>query len=118
MCFPDKSAVPNLCVAESFDALSNVGLQQVQVDIGQLLVVVEEPLDVGDHGAHQGLHGGAGPEVLCLSHRPHTLGQPTDAADLQEQRPVILAEGRHAAASLTGPWPTWGGGAIVETGVS
>ena len=64
-------------------------------------MVVEEPLDVGHDGVHHGLHGLTGPQALSLRLSLDALGQGTDLADLHEQRPVPLVEGRHAVDSLS-----------------
>ncbi len=70
-------------------------------------MVVEEPLDVGYHRAHHGLHGWAGSQVLSLSLSFDTLGQLTDPADVQKQRSVLLAEGRYGVDSFSRHCLTW-----------
>lgn len=49
-------------------------------------MVVQEPLDVRDHGPNQCLHGWAGSQVLSLRLRFNALGQLTDLADLPQKQ--------------------------------
>lgn len=67
-------------------------------------MVVEEPLDVGYHGVHHGLHRWTGSQILSLWLSLDTLGQRTDPTDLQEQRSVPLVEGGQGISSFSRRW--------------
>lgn len=103
---PVRSEDSDLCEGEVLDFICYVPVGQLCVDFGQLVVVVEEPLDVRDDRAHHGLHGRTRPQALSHRLRFDALGKQTDAADIQERTSVLLVESRHRS-SLSRHFLTW-----------
>lgn len=82
----DVSCWPaDLYEGKSLHLLPDVVLLQLRVAVGQLIVVPQEPLDVGHQEPHRVLHGRTGPQALSLGVDTDALRQGADPTDLQEQ---------------------------------
>lgn len=83
---------PYLSKTQRVNLFSNPALLQLTVNVFEICVVVNEPLDVRDDLSHQGLDRRARSVALRLWLCGHTLGQSFHPADLQEQLSFYFAE--------------------------